>query len=387
MKAVFIHDHNFVYDKKENKYFDGSGGVFAESLWRRYLDIFDELVVVGREKEGLPNQLVSAMCDNVSFELIRNANSIKNLLFNKTVILNKIEEIVGKSDFVIIRLPSFLGAMAFKICLKYNIPYVLEIVGDPYDAYWFHGSIIGKIIAPYEMIKLKLIVKRAKNVIYVTQSKLQIRYPNPNNNIGISNVRLLEVVCENRVKEFYSLKKEMFKVGLIGTFHVKYKGQEEAIKAIGRLKKKGYNRIQLFLVGTGDYEWISDLARKYDVVKEVTIVGALASGNRGILPFIDSLDCYIHPSRTEGLPRVVIEAMSRGKICLTSNAGGVEELIHGDFVHEAGDWKILSLHLEKCFNLGCQEKIEVALNNLSKSNFYLEDYLQSKRIEFIKNIV
>ena len=46
-----------------------------------------------------------------------------------------------------------------------------------------------------------------------------------------------------------------------------------------------------------------------------------------VLQWMDTLDLYIQPSNTEGLPRSLIEAMSRGCPCVGSDAGGIPELL------------------------------------------------------------
>ncbi|MDM1506883.1 glycosyltransferase family 4 protein [Myroides odoratimimus] len=388
MKAIFIHDHNFVLNPNDGLYYDGSGGVFTSDLWKRYLAVFNELIVIGRGIDILPNKLVLSSCDNVSFSLIDNVHSIKSRLFEKRRIINEIRQAIIDCDFVIIRLPSFLGSIAFEICKELKKKYMIEVVGDPYEAYKYHGALLGKIVAPLEMVKLKRIVREANNVVYVTQSKLQERYSNQFNNIGISNVQLYNLISNESVRNYYlENTSEFFKVGLIGTFHVKYKGHYELLKAVNLLKSEGIDNIKVYFVGTGDPTWVVTLAEEMNLSNNIVIVGALEAGENGIIPFLDTLDCYIHPSKTEGLPRVVIEAMSRGKMCLTSNAGGVEELIESNYVHSAGNWLMLKEQLNMVYNFSNTERYELGMQNLEKSSFYLEETLQKKRITFIKNII
>ena len=47
---------------------------------------------------------------------------------------------------------------------------------------------------------------------------------------------------------------------------------------------------------------------------------------------MDQADFYISPSRQEGLPRSVIEAMARSLPCLASNVGGTSELLPQTFL-------------------------------------------------------
>src|SRR5690606_10759797 len=289
MKAVFVHDHNFVHDKKNDIIYDGSGGAFDKHLWNRYLKIFDHLTVVGREVEKLPNNLVNSTAPDVQFELFNIEITAKNFLFNDRIIVDKLTQIINSNDFAILRLPSRLGSLGVDICRKINKKYVLEIVGDPFEAYWYHGHWAGKILAPFELYRLKSLVKKSSYNIYVTNSILQKRYPSKFNSIGISNVRLESLIDNERILHYYKSDYDKIKIGLIGSFHVKYKGHIEALKALKSLILMGYNNLELNLVGTGDSNWVLTLAEELGVLKHIKIIGALKSGLNGIFPFLDDM--------------------------------------------------------------------------------------------------
>lgn len=388
MIAAFIHDHNFVFNPNDDQIYDGSGGAFDENLWKRYLQIFSSLIVIGRKVETLPNKLVVSSTENVEFSLIENLNSPKHRILNKSQIIKRLEAIISEVDFVIIRLPSTLGYWAFDICQKLSKKYILEIVGDPYEAYWNYGSFLGKLIAPIEALKLRSICKKAIGVIYVTQNYLQKKYPTDGLQESISNVRLQETSDAHSAISFYENPVGIFRIGLIGSFHVRYKGHTEALKAIQFLKNHyKITNFKLLFVGTGNPEWIKTLAMELDVLEYIEFVGALESGIKGVFPFLDSLTLYIHPSMTEGLPRVVIEAMSRGKICLASSVGGTPELLNNCFLHKPGDWKTLSHQIFKVCTQSSKFSMETSKLNLEVSSNYLESKLQQKRIDVINKIL
>ena len=51
---------------------------------------------------------------------------------------------------------------------------------------------------------------------------------------------------------------------------------------------------------------------------------------------MSTLDLYLQPSDTEGLPRALIEAMSVGCPCVGSDAGGIPELIDKESIFSRG---------------------------------------------------
>src|SRR5690554_5913746 len=121
MKAVFIHDHYFVYNPQNGRYYDGSGGVFDKKLWKRYLAIFDSLIVVGRQKDDLPNKLVDSTFENVTFELRPELKYGIDRYIKKFEVKKHLSKTLSQVDFVIIRLPSVLGFIAQEICEEKNI--------------------------------------------------------------------------------------------------------------------------------------------------------------------------------------------------------------------------------------------------------------------------
>ncbi|WP_348823528.1 glycosyltransferase family 4 protein [Flavobacterium aestuarii] len=388
MKAVFIHDHYFVLNEQENLVYDGSGGVFDYKLWNRYLAIFDWLTVVGRKTDKLPNKLIVSSAENVVFRLIDDLKSGKDRFIKQNIVKEKLKKIIQEVDFAIIRVPSTLGYLAQSVCEDIKKPYILEIVACPWDAYWNYGKITAKLMAPFEWWKLKSVANKSPACVYVTKEFLQSRYPTKGKSIAISNVRIENVINPEIAETFYrttSQNEGEFRIGLIGSFHVKYKGHLEALRALKKISdKKQIPNVKLYLVGTGDSQWVLNLAKKLKIEDKVEIVGTLKAGEEGILPFLDQIDLYIHPSKQEGLPRVVIEAMSRGRLALGSSAAGIPELLRDSFLHKPGDWRKLSFDIVNIYN--SRENWEtISKQNIDKACEYIEEVLQQRRKDFFRN--
>ena len=86
---------------------------------------------------------------------------------------------------------------------------------------------------------------------------------------------------------------------------------------------------QLSLVGEGPLEReLRDLARRLGIGGSVSFEGRLAAG--GVRAALDRSSLLVLPSRSEGMPRVVLEALSRARPVVASRIGGVPEMVqHG----------------------------------------------------------
>ena len=115
------------------------------------------------------------------------------------------------------------------------------------------------------------------------------------------------------------------------------------------------------------------------------IVGTVKAGKDGIIPFLDNIHLYVHPSKQEGLPRVVIEALSRGRLALGSTAAGIPELLDSEYLHKPGDWEKLAQDIKYIYDnedIWCTNIIK----NIDKAEEYLEFKLQKKRVNYLKKV-
>ena len=106
---------------------------------------------------------------------------------------------------------------------------------------------------------------------------------------------------------------------------------------------------------------------------------------RNKLKKLDECDIYIQPSFLEGLPRSVVEAMSRGCPCIGTNTGGIPELLPREcLVKKKSATDIVNTIVDMCnkSELGVFAKM-----NFEKSKQFSEHNLNEKRNNFYKNIL
>ena len=385
MKVLFAHDHRFFL--KDNSIF--SKVDFGVAMWKRYIDVFDNLVIAARIEnhstiQDYSNMNQTKLSDNISIVQLKSFSGIKNLITNKKREYEKLEKSICTVDFVIARLPSEIGLSAIKIADKHKVPYLIELVGSPFDAYWYRGSLMAKVYAPIISRRVKRAVNRSTHVIYVTENYLQSKYPNRKKSISCSNINV-DINYEyeelaSKANKFKSIKSaDKIKIGLNGSLSSNYKGIDTAIETLSRLDDKYI----LHILGAGSKDKWFEYARKCRVEKRVFFDGSLPSGEP-VLEWLDDIDIYIQPSQTEGLPRALIEAMSRGCLCIGSNKGGIPELLPKGRMHNAGDSFKLKEMIEDITN-SVEEMLEISRRNYNKSKEYSYEIINKRRSDFFKD--
>lgn len=103
------------------------------------------------------------------------------------------------------------------------------------------------------------------------------------------------------------------------------KGFEEMIEAAAQLKERV--RFKLLLAGEGAYRSVVEgLILKHGVSDRVVLLGR----HDAVPSLLRAADLFVFPSRTEGLPNSLMEAMAAGLPVITSDVPGCRDLVfHG----------------------------------------------------------
>ena len=382
MKAIFVHDHPFYMDKPNEKFF--SGGGLPSTAWKRYLTVFDQLVVVGRGHVVSDTRGLSLSShENVTFKPCFGVAGGVDYLLKKKKIKNHLRPLIKQADAVVLRLPSFFGSCAVEICNELDKPYLAEMVGCTWDSNWNYGNLIGKLRAPFSLLQTKKAIKNASAVIYVTEHFLQKRYPTNAKVTSFASNVFIHDFPSSVLSEHQALlqkNRDCYRLALLANLQVKYKGFDVAFKAVAAAKNKLDKPIELLLFGGGDSSYVQPLIDRYGIQDDVKIMGLLSSGQE-VYKALDDLDLYIQPSLTEGLPRAVIEAMSRGCPVLASSAGGIPELLDDKYLHKPGDYKALAKHLVK-YLPNQNALLQMSEKNFYRSKEYTLDVLEKRRNAF-----
>jgi glycosyltransferase involved in cell wall biosynthesis len=377
---LFVHDH--IFAKKNDLVY--SAAAFPATSWDRYLEHFDTITVIARSAgETLDvSGLVRSSRDNVKFIFVDSVSSASfSALYARRRLRKLLENAIRFSDAVVVRLPSENGNIAADVTSKMKKPLAVEVVGCAWDAYWNYGSFIARLYASIAYLKMKRSVKQSDMALYVTSKFLQNRYPaRPGcKTVSASNVVLGDDwIVKDAPKVVRLDGSGSYIVGLIGNFKTNYKGIDLAILCVSELRRKGFD-VSLRVLGNGDSASYSPLCQNLGVQDFVEFSGCLPNGG-AVVDWLDNADLYIQPSRQEGLPRSLIEAMSRGKTCFGSEVGGIPELLPPNCVHKKGDWRDLAERIANAFQRG--EVVNFDINNWQNSKSYSFDLLAQKRSDF-----
>ena len=364
MKVVFVHDHKF---RRINGQIYSPGGLSNEVL-SRYVHFFDMVTVIGRiidEKQTKSNySLISNPCVNIATK-------------------EELQNSIQAADAVIVRLPSINGYKAVHFAKKYKRPYLTEVVGCTFDAYWNYG-VKGKLFAVPAFLLMRYCVSKSSHVVYVTKQFLEKRYPTKGKYVAISDVELKELNSEVLNKRLIKIKekKDKLVLGTTASVDVPYKGHEFVIRAIPQIEKICGKQVEYQMAGAGDRSRLMRIAESVGVTDKIIFKGSIP--HEQVFDWLDNLDIYIQPSMLEGLSRALVEAMSRGLPCIATEKGGNPELVEKKCLVSIANRKNISRLIAGKIDylLKANHMSEIAERNYSISKEYDKDFLDKIRFNF-----
>ena len=279
--------------------------------------------------------------------------------------------LLKEDSLLIINYPSSTGLFLILFAYLFNFPYVVEVASN-FDTY--REKRFGFVVGIFLNLIGKLCIPNAIGALYVAQF-LRDQW-NCDNGLILSNVHIDEI---GNTKSFQP-HMDKFKITTVGAISYR-KGIDIIIDEFANLNPA--YKIELNIVGP-----IIDKRLKYQIdntsLNNIDIVCHGILKKDEVIALLDNSDLYIQASRSEGLPRSIIEAMSRGLPVVCSNLPGIRGIVDEQFqfkLEQKGS--LMNIVKNLLSRPDILNRMSVTSINLSKS-FYIE-ITRQKRLEFYKH--
>lgn len=229
--------------------------------------------------------------------------------------LFRLLDIIKKNNIDIIHTHNY-GGKNWAILCKFIKPQ-LKII------HTIHDSVIIK-----NLNKIKLFIH--KKFIDMNIAISEAIYKDCLNNNILKSIKIYNGINTKNfiIKEKKTKNKDILNIINIARITYYKKGQDILIKALKECKNKGMNFVCSFVGGVYEYdvesfEYLKDLVGELNLTEEINFLG-----NRdGIPELLAKSDLFILPSRYEGLPIALLEAMTAKVPVIASDISGSNDLI------------------------------------------------------------
>jgi glycosyltransferase involved in cell wall biosynthesis len=363
-------------------------GQVAYSFWTRYLSVFDSVRVLARMRNAtvLPTKLQLASGAGVTFCGVPDYRGPEQYLLRAMSIASAMTKAVQTGDAVILRVPGQISACLERLLRKEGRPYGVEVVADPYDT--FAPKAVRHRLRPLFRLWFPRILRRqcagACAAAYVTEYALQRRYPPGAQAFAThcSDVELPPDAFVNAPRT--GTPNGAARLIFVGSLAQLYKAPDVLIDAVGACIRDGLN-IELVLVGSGRYQLkVEERAMTLGLGGRVQFRGQLAAPE-AVRAELDGAHVFVLPSRVEGLPRAMIEAMARALPCIGSTVGGIPELIPTEDLVLPDDTAALARKVREVI-ADPLRMARMSSRNLVKAREYSDATLSGRRQAFYQQV-
>lgn len=358
--------------------------MFDYSFWKRYLDVFDNVRVVARVRNVPIVQSDFRRADGkyVEFTAVPYYLGPWQYLLSAMKVRHATRKAIKPSDAIIMRVDSQIAACMYPFLRKTGHPYGVEVVVDPYDVFS-----PGAIKHPFRSLfrwkfvyQLKQQCAASSAAAYVTREALQRRYPalEAGFRTHYSSVELPEAAFV-KAPRLFSEKAGKFTIITVAYLEDLRKAPDVLINAIAVCVKEGLD-LHLAIVGDGKKrKSLEDRVARLGIAGRVQFLGQVSSCD--VFTHLDRSDLFVLPSRGEGLPRALIEAMARGLPAIGSTVGGFPELLPGEDLVPPGNVFELAKKIREVLS-DPNRMFCMSSQNIEKAKEFHQENLRLRRIEF-----
>jgi len=367
-------------------------------FWRQYIHSFEEIVVLARvgETAELPPSQQRANGPGVSFWGLPNYFGPMQCLRHLLRLRSEIRKAVASCDAYILRLPGTIGDLAAHEIRRLGREFAVQVLGDPWEVL-APGAVRTPLRPVYRRLlseTLRRSCRHAAAVSYVTRQALQRRYPAGAEafSCALSDVALgghladaaIIATRKQRAQELAAGFRRPVRLGFAGSLEMHYKGADILLRAVALCLRHGLE-VEAHIAGAGrSRPQFESLARELGIPGYVDFHGQIPAG-KPMFDFLDSIDLFTMPSRTEGLPRALLEAMARGCPCIASAVGGIPELLAPEALVPPANEHQLAAGIQR-FVRNRELLVRMIEHNVEVAHSYRPEVLRETRHRFLNEV-
>lgn len=372
------------------------GTVYADSVYdynfyKRYLQAFDHVYALVRAMPVIeaPKGKMKSSGEGVSFLLLPFFRGPIQYFMKYYSIYKAVRKYCKNFNCAVFRIPAATSNIVCNYYSRLGKPFAVEVVADPWENFGprAEGNKILLFIVRHNWTQfVRLMCLKANGASYVTKHYLQEKYhPKAiiNGRDGFTAAFSSVELEDNSfaTPRLWNSDQKAFLVSHVANNFSGYgKGHLTLMNAVKIVRDHGYD-VHIRFVGDGarreDFE---NYARNLGIGNYVEFTGRLANGD-AVREIIKNSDIFVLPTFSEGLPRVLLEAMSEGIPCLSSPISGIPEILGEEYLFDFSDAAGFAKGIE-AFITNTKLMSKESKHNLEIAKCFASSILNKRRTEF-----
>ena len=379
LKLLVVDNAHLVRDYKGRYY---SGSVYSYRFLQRYLAVFESVRFVGKTRYvEQVDESKFARVDGPGVEIFELPwyQGMQGMVKATPVLLSRFRHAADGCDCSIYRIAQVESFLAYKMRRDRSAPFAVEVVNDP-------GTFsMPKWMRDYSVRMVREMCSKADGASYVTDSFLQERYPNRHmaGDAGAFESAYSSIDLDPGdigEKKAWDSSGPLTMVHVANALNDDTKGLSTFLEALALVKGRGYS-VKGISVGDGsEVDGYMALSERLGIADCVEFKGRLTGKNR-VFEVLRESDILVLPTRMEGLPRTVIEAMAVGLPCLSTPIAGIPELLDGRYLFDPDDAEGFADKICELVD-NPRELAAMSKKNIETARRYTSDILGKRRFDF-----